>query len=167
MLPGAGQKEQQDLLAAVDDLWDRGIMVVAAAGNNGPRENSITIPGISRKILTVGSSDDTKADAGHRGLRSGYSSSGPTECCIVKPEILAPGTKITSCGRDKRGYAVKSGTSMAAPVVTGALALAFQRYPHMTPAEMKLRLYERAYPRGEQLGKKCWGVIHVDNLVRG
>ena len=56
---------------------------------------------------------------------------------------------------------------MAAPVVTGALALAFQKYPHMKPAEMKLRLYEPAYPRGEQLGKKCWGVIHVDNLVRG
>lgn len=166
MLPSAGQKEQQELLAAVDDLWDRGVMVVAAAGNNGPQENSVTIPGISRKILTVGSSDDRK-EGGGRGLKSGYSSNGPTECCIVKPEILAPGTKITSCAGDGRGYAVKSGTSMAAPVVTGALALAFQKYPHMKPAEMKLRLYERAYPRGEQLGKKCWGVIHVDNLVRG
>ena len=166
MLPSAGQKEQQELLAAVDDLWDRGVMVVAAAGNNGPQENSVTIPGISRKILTVGSSDDRK-EGGGRGLKSGYSSNGPTECCIVKPEILAPGTKITSCAGDGRGYAVKSGTSMAAPVVTGALALAFQKYPHMKPAEMKLRLYELAFPRGEQLGKKCWGVIHVDNLVRG
>lgn len=165
MLPNAGKKEQTELLAAVDDLWECGIMVVAAAGNNGPRENSVTIPGISRKVLTVGSSDDTQSD-GARGLKSGYSGSGPTECCIVKPEILAPGTKITSCSREGDGYQVKSGTSMAAPVVTGALALAFQRYPHLKPAEMKLRLYERAWPRGEQLGKKCWGVIHVDHLVR-
>lgn len=167
MLPSAGQREQQALLSAVDDIWDRGIMVVAAAGNNGPKENSVTVPGISRKILTVGSSDDARVDAGVKGLKSGYSSKGPTECCIVKPEILAPGTKITSCSRDGKGYQVKSGTSMAAPVVTGALALAFQKYPYMTPTEMKLRLYERAYPRGEQLGKKCWGIIHADNLVRG
>lgn len=167
MLPSAGRKEQEQLLNAVDDIWDRGIMVVAAAGNNGPKENSVTIPGISRKILTVGSSDDTLLDNNVKGLKNGYSSNGPTECCVVKPEILAPGTKITSCSGTGKGYQVKSGTSMAAPVVTGSLALAYQKYPYFTPAEMKLRLYERAYPRGEQFGKKCWGVIHVDHLVRG
>lgn len=167
MLPSAGKKEQQELLAAVDEVWDRGIFVVAAAGNNGPKENSVTIPGISRKILTVGSSDDVSTDSGMKGLKRGYSSSGPTECCIVKPEIVAPGTKITSTSRDGKGYALKSGTSMAAPVVTGALALAYQKYPHLLPAEMKLRLYERAYPRGEALEKKSWGMIHVDYLVRG
>lgn len=166
MLPNAGKKEREDLLFAVDDLWDLGVMVVAAAGNNGPRENSVTIPGISRKILTVGSSDDEKSEGG-KGLLKGYSGMGPTECCIVKPEIYAPGTGIRSCSRDGKNYAVKSGTSMAAPVVTGALALAFQKYPHLSPAEMKLRLYERAYPRAEQFGKKGWGMIHVDNLVRG
>lgn len=165
MLPSAGEKEQRQLLAAVDEVWDAGIMVVAAAGNNGPKMNTVTIPGISRKILTVGSSDDEGVVI--RGLGKGYSGKGPTACCIVKPEILAPGTGIVSCSRDGKGYQTKSGTSMAAPVVTGALALAFQKYPSFTPAEMKLRLYERAYPRGEQLGKTGWGVIHVDNLVRG
>lgn len=167
MLPSAGRREQEALLDAVDEVWDSGIMVVAAAGNNGPRENSVTIPGISRKILTVGSSDDEAPENGGRGLGRGYSGKGPTECCIVKPEILAPGTNITSCSRDGSGYQAKSGTSMAAPVVTGVLALAFQKYPHLTPAEMKLRLYERAYPRGNQLGKTGWGMIHADNLVRG
>ena len=167
MLPSAGKNEQRKLLEAVDCLWDEDIMVVAASGNNGPKENSVTIPGISRKILTVGSSDDGINEPGVRGLTKGYSGKGPTECCIVKPEILAPGTNITSCSRDGKGYQKKSGTSMAAPVVTGSLALAFQKYPQFSPAEMKLRLYERAYPRGSALGKKCWGMIHVDNLVRG
>lgn len=166
MLPSAGIKEQQELLEAVDDIWKRGIMVIAAAGNNGPKGNTVTIPGISRKILTVGSCDDAKMEAAGKGLKNGYSSNGPTACCIVKPEILAPGTNITSCGLDGKGYQIKSGTSMAAPVVTGALALAYQKYPYLKPAEMKLRLYERAYPRGAHLGKKCWGIIHVDNLVR-
>lgn len=167
MLPSAGAKEQQELLEAVDDIWKHGIMVVAAAGNNGPKGNSVTIPGISRKILTVGSCDDAQSETGEKGLKSGYSSIGPTACCIVKPEILAPGTGITSCGIDGKNYQVKSGTSMAAPVVTGALALAYQKYPYLKPAEMKLRLYERAYPRGAHIGRKSWGIIHVDNLVRG
>lgn len=167
MLPTAGQKEQQQLLQAVDALWDLGVMVVAAAGNNGPKENSVTIPGISRKILTVGSSDDETVEKGKRSLGKGYSGKGPTECCIVKPEILAPGTNIISCCQDGTGYQMKSGTSMAAPVVTGVLALGFQKFAYLTPAEMKLRLYERAYPRGEQLGKVGWGMIHADNLVKG
>lgn len=166
MLPSAGEREKRALLDAVDDIWDKGIMVVAAAGNNGPKENSVTIPGVSRKVLTVGSSDDEPEER-LKGLNQGYSGKGPTDCCIVKPEILAPGTRITSCGVDRKGYQTKSGTSMAAPVVTGVLALAFQKYPHFAPAEMKLRLYERAYPRGEQLGKIGWGMIHADNLVRG
>ena len=150
----------------LDELWDAGIMVVAAAGNNGPKENTVTIPGISRKVLTVGSSDDDTYDRGRKVLKTGYSGRGPTACCIVKPEILAPGTGITSCSKDKSGYQVKSGTSMAAPVVSGALALAFEKYPSFTPAEMKLRLYERAYPRSAQLGRIGWGMIHVDHLVR-
>lgn len=164
MLPSAGKSEQKALLEAVDDIWEQGIMVVAAAGNNGPGENTVTIPGISRKVLTVGSSDDEAAAAKNLGL--GYSGRGPTECCIVKPEILAPGTNIVSCSKNGKGYQPKSGTSMAAPVVTGALALAYQKYPYLLPAEMKLRVYERAYPRGEQLKKSGWGMIHVEHLVR-
>ena len=90
MLPGAGVEEQRKLLYAIDELWDAGIMVVAAAGNNGPKENTVTIPGISRKVLTVGSSDDDTYDRGRKVLKTGYSGRGPTACCIVKPENKNP-----------------------------------------------------------------------------
>lgn len=166
MLPNAGMAEQQELLRAVEYLWDIGIVVVAAAGNNGPKEQTITIPGISRKIITVGSCDDDGGIVKQKGLETGYSGKGPTKCCIVKPEILAPGTNIMSCKNSGKGYTLKSGTSMAAPVVSGAVALLLERYPDFTPQQIKLRLYERAYPRGEQIGKKCWGILHVDNLIR-
>ena len=166
MLLTAGEKEKRELLSAVDAVWDAGILVVTAAGNNGPKENTVTIPGISRKVITVGSMDDMAGTERHSPLVKGYSGAGPTECCIVKPEILAPGTNIKSCSKDGRGYVVKSGTSMAAPVVAGVLALAFEQNGELTPAEMKLRLYESAYPRGKQLQKKCWGMIHADNLLR-
>ncbi len=165
MLKNAGEKEKRALLDAVDAAWDAGIMVVTAAGNNGPKENTVTIPGISRKVLTVGSVDDGSNKTGN-SLKEGYSGRGPTDSCIMKPEILAPGTNVTSCSRDGKGYIRKSGTSMAAPVVTGTLALAFQHFPELSPAEMKLRLYESAYPRGEYFHKKAWGMIHGDNLLR-
>ena len=70
MLPGAGVEEQRKLLYAIDELWDAGIMVVAAAGNNGPKENTVTIPGISRKVLTVGSSDDDTYDRGEKSFKN-------------------------------------------------------------------------------------------------
>lgn len=166
MLKSAGGKEKKELLDAVEAVWDAGIMVVTAAGNNGPKENSVTIPGISRKVLTVGSMDDRMDQTGTYIGRDGYSGAGPTDCCIMKPEILAPGTNVVSCSADGRNYTKKSGTSMAAPVVTGALALAFEHSPELSPAEMKLRLYESAFPRGEYFHKKTWGMIHVDNLIR-
>ena len=68
--------------------------MVAAAGNNGPAGNSVTIPGICRTIITVGSSDDDNRQAQGQGLRRGYSGRGPTDSCVIKPEILAPGTKL-------------------------------------------------------------------------
>lgn len=166
MLKNAGGKEKQELLEAVDLVWDAGIMVVTAAGNNGPKENTVTIPGISRKVLTVGCMDDRIDQTGTYIGKDGYSGAGPTDCCIMKPEILAPGTNVISCGTDFKNYVKKSGTSMAAPVVTGALALAFEYSPELNPAEMKLRLYESAFPRGDYFRKKAWGMIHVDNLIR-
>ena len=48
--------EQTDLLAGVEQLWDKGFTVVAAAGNQGPGDGTVTAPGSSRKIITVGSS---------------------------------------------------------------------------------------------------------------
>lgn len=76
-----------------------------------------------------------------------------------------PGTDVKSCSKDTRGYVVKSRTSMAAPVVSGAGCACISEYPDYTPTEMKLKLYESVYPRGEQIGRKCWGMLHVNNLV--
>lgn len=50
--------EESELVKGVNELWDAGIVVVAAAGNNGPLPQSIGSPGNSRKVITVGASDD-------------------------------------------------------------------------------------------------------------
>lgn len=163
-LPGADKKEQEELLAAIDDLWDENVMIITAAGNNGPKKKTITVPGISRKVVTVGASDDA---AGHFSeLHAGYSGKGPTGCCIVKPEILAPGTRILSLCHENNGYIRKSGTSMAAPVVCGALALAYEKADDITPAGLKLRLYQTVQPLPRENRSKSWGILHVDNLMK-
>ena len=129
-------------------------------GNNCPGAGTATAPGNSRKVITVGASDDRSSPGERRG---GYSGSGPTGCCIMKPEILAPGTNIVSLDHHGALYSRKSGTSMATPVVCGALALALQKNPKLRPEELKLKLYESA--RKETGMSMAWGVLDVDNLL--
>ncbi len=162
MLPSADEAEKKNLMDAVKKAWNHGIVVVAAAGNNGPDKNSVTIPGQCKSIITVGSIDDYVKSK--RGLKNGYSGRGPTESCVVKPEILAPGTAIKSCSA-RGGYEIKSGTSMSAPIISGAIALLLQKYPNMTPAQVKLRLYERAVVLGEAGEQKYWGVVYLNRLL--
>ena len=151
-LPDSKLTEKQKILDVIDELWDLGIVVVAAAGNYGPGPFSGTVPGISRKIITVGSYDD---------FRSGR---GPTGCCIVRPEVLAPGSEILSLSNRNNGFVRKSGTSMATPIVAGAIALLLERYPKMKPEEVKLRLYNTCKRIPSQKDRN-WGIVDVDKLL--
>lgn len=125
---------------AVNDLVDAGLVVVAAAGNLGYRDSgnegawmqqaiygSITDPGNAELAITVG--------ATHRRFPAQYgasffSSKGPTSDGRYKPDLLAPGERITSCapGRENVGktsfstYRELDGTSVAAAHVAGAAA---------------------------------------------
>lgn len=154
------------LIKMVEHLWDTGIIVVAAAGNNGPHRTSVTVPGISKKIITVGAYDDSEFDTTNINLPKNYSGRGPTPKCIMKPEILAPGTDIISCGTKKDAYSVKSGTSMAAPIVTGAIILLLQKYPNLTPKQVKQHLKDTAIhvptlPDNQQ----GWGLINIKDFL--
>lgn len=155
---------QRRLQETVEKAWDKGIVVLAAAGNNGPGENTVTSPGTSKKIITVGSLDDGAGSPfGKRS--SGYSGRGPTEGCVVKPEILMPGTNILSCSNRSFGYTRKSGTSMAVPVLTGIIALLLCKYPSMTPNEVKMRLFYAASKKELKPEQKCWGTITLERLL--
>lgn len=165
MVLEAESTERRRLLQAVDYAWDNGIAVVAAAGNNGPKENSVTVPGISRKIITVGCFDDTKEQIGMSKLKPDYSGQGPTDSCIVKPELVVPGTNVISCSAISGNYVKKSGTSMAAPMVSGSIALLLSKYSTFSPVEIKLRLYERAVDIGFPVSKQGWGMVDIGRLL--
>lgn len=150
---------QKKLIEKLEQLWEDGVTVITAAGNNGPDENSITVPGVSRKVITVGSSDDFFSNTG------GFGGRGPTSCCIIKPEVLAPGSDILSLSNRQGEYERKSGTSMSAPIVCGALALALEKNPDLKPVELKLLLYDTV-DRVNRKNVNVWGILNVDNLIK-
>lgn len=151
----------------VEKAWDAGIVVVVAAGNNGPFPMSITVPGNSRKVITVGSSDEFHYRP-YQGNKN-YSGCGPTQECVCKPELVAPGTDIVSCSTQwTRGkyYNAKSGTSMAAPAVAGAIALLLENEPYLTNVEVKMRLKESAVDLGYPMNRQGWGMPDLRKLLR-
>ncbi|GHU42950.1 hypothetical protein FACS1894111_07720 [Clostridia bacterium] len=104
------------------DLWLPGSAVLnASTGFLYPSPNiTLTIPSTAEKAISVGAYDS------RYGQLADFSGRGYTwQTKQVKPELSAPGTAITSCAPGG-GYAIKSGTSMATPFVTGTAALLMQ-----------------------------------------
>lgn len=166
------RKRDLQLVEAVEKAWDAGLVVVVAAGNMGPDPMSITVPGNSRKVITVGSFDDCGKREGYKEENFCYSGNGPTSECICKPDIVAPGSGIVSCSslnilKGKSLYCQKSGTSMATPVVSGAIALLLSREPGLSNAEVKIRLRESAVDLHLPRNKQGWGRLDIQKMLLG
>ena len=147
------EDEFSPFMEAIDELWDAGFVIVAAAGNNGPREKSITAPGIGRKLITVGSCEDN------------FSGQGPTINCIKKPDLCATGKNIYSCSNQGNSYIYKSGTSMSTPMVSAAAALLLSKEPHLTNKEVKKRLLASARNLGLPWQQQGAGMLDIKNLL--
>lgn len=171
--------ETSPLVQGVNKLWSAGLIVLTAAGNHGPGPYSIGAPGNSRKIITVGASDVMQSGNGRD-----YSGRGPTNSCIKKPDIVAPGSNVVSCiplnrqsvfspfntphnkeNSGKASYIARSGTSMSTPVVSGCIALLLQKHPNMTNKEVKLHLRNTAYDLGYPHSRQGWGLIQCNRLL--
>lgn len=169
--------ESAALVKGVNAAWDNNIVVVCAAGNNGPGASSITTPGISRKVITVGSSDDAETVTIQGDIISNYSGRGPTKDCIKKPDVVAPGSNIISCNSDlkyipkddtyptkKIGYVNKSGTSMASPVISGVIAKLLSDYPDLSNRDIKIYIKYSTHDLGFDQHLQGWGLIDVKKL---
>ena len=158
----------------LDAAWEKGIVVVCAAGNNGPGEGTISPLGCSRRVITVGCHEGGYFGA-RKDLCENFSGRGSRSVLYRKPDVVAPGTDIVSCNVNWKGsafsgyrnaYKKKSGTSMATPVVAGAAALFLQKYPRATNEELKRKMIYRAHDMGDSWNKQGWGMLDVERFCR-
>ena len=142
------------LNAAAEAAWLQGIVVVAAAGNEGDAPDATSYaPGNDPYVITVGGVDDQGTPDMDDDVLANWSSRGLTRDGFAKPEVLAPGARMISVsapGSDFERmcpecivdgeYFQAGGTSMAAAVASGAVALFLEARPQATPDEVKAAL---------------------------
>ena len=146
--------------AAVEILWFNGITVVVSAGNNGTVDGPVTLypPANDPFVITVGAVEDRGTPELDDDFVGAFSAYGITESGYAKPELVAPGRNLISllAGTEVTAYTKHpkhrvdsfyfrmSGTSMSAPVVSGAIALLLQDEPDLSPDQIKYRLMTTA-----------------------
>jgi subtilisin family serine protease len=185
---------QSPLCVEVDRLVRSGVAVVCAAGNTGygrvgaqERQTKVTLtqtindPGNANMAITVGA---THRDSPHTYGVSYFSSKGPTGDGRLKPDLVAPGERVTSCATgswlaevrqevddlpaDAAVYVDHTGTSMAAPHVSGALAafLSIRREFIQRPEEVKRIFLETATSLGRERYFQGRGLVDLMRAIQ-
>jgi serine protease AprX len=173
------------LNAALEILWFNGIVVVVAAGNNGTGTGPVDLlpPANDPFVITVGAADSLGTVAMNDDQVAFFSAYGTTMDGYAKPDLIAPGRNIVSLLADTSSWIYMyrnlhrldsylfrmSGTSMSAPVVSGAVALLLQDEPNLTPDQVKYRLKATANTAwaGYDPAKAGAGYLDVYAAVNG
>jgi serine protease AprX len=164
--------------AAVEVAWFRGVTVVVSAGNAGPNPGTVAVPGNDPQVITVGAYDDGQTAAYGDDALPDWTARGPTLIDGVnKPDVAASGRRVISLrsagsfleqtlGVDRivgSKYFRLSGTSMAAPVVSGVAALLAAQNRDLTPNQIKYVITTTA--RALPFGQNAVGAGAVDALA--
>ena len=158
--------------------------IVVAAGNdrNNPNLDQIdykegydmlTGYGVSKNALTVAAVNQVLNYSGPESVvMSAFSNYGPTDDGRIKPDIAAKGVNVNSCGNlTNAQYSISSGTSMAAPGVTGGVLLLQNHYNNLNNAFMRAStvrglICHSAKEAGSNVGPDYefgWGLLDVAN----
>jgi subtilisin family serine protease len=156
------------LSAAVEIAWQRGLVVVAASGNTGPQRDTVVSPGTDPYVITVGATDDAGTVSRGDDTLAPFSAWGTADG-NAKPDLVAPGRRIVSLrvlgsaldslfpdrvvtAHNGATYFRLTGTSMATPIVSGAVALLLERRPDLTPDQVKALLVQTTQSYGQDSG---------------
>ena len=108
----------------------KGMIICNSAGNEGDGSwHYIGVPADAPGLIAVGAVD-------FDGLRASFSSFGPTPDGRIKPDLMAPGEQVVTAGGLGVQLGLSSGTSLASPMLVGALAALWSVYPEKTAAEI-------------------------------
>lgn len=155
---GADFLNKSDPLSfGAEALWKCGLIVVAAAGNSGPKSQTIKSPGNSPKIITVGA-----LDMEHMKIAD-FSSRGPTPYGH-KPDLIAPAVDLISCSNSYLPYTTMSGTSVATPIIAGICADLKSKYPNITNESVKRFLIKNCKKLEGKIDTEGAGYIDFSNL---
>ena len=146
------------LSQALEALWSHGIVVVVPAGNDGPTPGSISSPGSDPVLLTVGALDESATSNRADDVVADYSSRGPAEQGVAKPDLVAPGNHLISLrapgsdidvanpgSRIATNYFRGSGTSMSTAITSGVVADLLAARPKLNPDQVKAIVTGSAY----------------------
>ena len=163
---------------AVEQVWFSGILVVASAGNRGPDGGTINKPGDDPFVVTVGAANLGPTVARADDSVAPFSSRGPTQDGVAKPDLIAPGVSVVSLraegstedlehvgARVGQRYVKASGTSQAAAVVAGVAALMYEADPTLTPDVAKAALVGTAERPLASLNGAGAGVVDAAGAV--
>lgn len=162
------------ILQLVNAILKKDILVVCAAGNYGPENNTIYGIGKLPEVITVGCYDGIFENFQNNGCRF-YSGRGDCKSTIIKPDIVAPGTKIISCNHKmemmrnskvRNAYVEKSGTSMAAPIISGVLIGIMLNYPTLNTKEIRSMVIHATTDIGYEKNMQGNGFINCKKLIR-
>ncbi len=173
---------EDPLNQAVLQAWKAGLVVVAAAGNEGPDWESVGSPGNNPFVITVGAiTDSWTPDDPIDDFIPDFSSRGPTPAGHIKPDVVAPGGHITGLlppdstlalespnYRLSTGEFVFTGSSQAAAVVSGLVALLLEARPDLSNDDIKCLLITSALPAINSDGDLAYSpLVQGAGLVNG
>lgn len=168
-----GETSLSIILQLVNAIIRKDILVVCAAGNYGPENNTIYGIGKLQEVITVGCYDGIY-ERKNSSCRL-FSGRGDKRSTIIKPDIVAPGTKIVSCsnhpeklrnGQYRNAYIDKSGTSMAAPIVSGILMGILLNSPDIAPGDARKLLLNSTTDIGFEKNMQGNGFVDCKKIVQ-
>ena len=130
----------------------KGMIICNSAGNEGDGSwHFIGVPADAPGLIAVGAVD-------YDGQRAAFSSFGPTPDGRIKPDLVAPGEQVVTAGNKGTELGLSSGTSLASPMLAGAIASLWSAYPDKTATDILDAVFQSADQAGRPDNERGFGL---------